>query len=91
MAGNGLDERWPIRIIAQDIPNLPDTFVDAMLEVDKSIAAPDRVLDLLSGDQLSGVACQQFQQLQSVGRQFYSLAVSTQLLGPQINLEGGKP
>jgi hypothetical protein len=89
--GHGLDELWPVRIISQGVPNLPDGFVDAMLKVDESIAAPDFLPDVFSRNQLSGVACQEFQEPQSLGRQFYRPAASAQLLGLQVNLEVGKP
>jgi hypothetical protein len=90
-AGDGLDELWPVRIISKGIPNLPDGFVDAMLKVNESIAAPDFPPDLFSRDQLSGVTCQEFQETQSLGRQFYRPAAATQLLGLQVNLEVGEP
>jgi hypothetical protein len=90
-ARDGLDELWPASIISQGIPNLPDGFVDAVLEVDKSITTPDFLPDLFSRDQFSGVTCQELQEPQSLRRQLYEPTAVTQLVRLQVNLKTGKP
>ena len=62
-ADHGLYEAGLLRVIAQYEPDLANSRVDAVVDVDKDTLAPEAVGDLFAGDELSIPLDQQDEQL----------------------------
>ena len=58
-----LDEAGARRVVAQNLPNLPDRGIDCVFGIDVDPVAPKLLNDLLSPDEFAGPAGQQNQEL----------------------------
>jgi hypothetical protein len=88
--GNGLNEAWILRRVAQRFTNLVDGFVQTVIEVDDRLA-PKFLLQLLPGYQLSGLFQQHRQDLKRLLLQSDAQATLRQFAGSKIDLEDSKP
>ena len=88
--GNGLDEARILRRVAQRFTNLVYGFVDAVVEVDDRLA-PEFLVQLLPGYQLSGFLQQHRQDLKRLLLQPDAQAALRQFSGSQVDLEDTEP
>ena len=80
LARNGLDERGSIRRIAQSLPDLADRGVDAGLDVDEHVLAPQSIDDVATGDELTSTLDQQDQEVHRLPPEFDRAALPAQLV-----------
>jgi hypothetical protein len=57
-----LNEAWARRIVAKDLPYLPDGGIDCIFGIDVDLVSPKLLKDLLSPDQFASPAGQQNQE-----------------------------
>jgi len=89
-AGNGLNEAWILRRVAQRFTNLVDGFVQAVIEVHDRLA-PKFLTQLFPGYQLSGLFQKHRQDLKRLLLQPDVQATLRQFPGSKIDLEDTKP
>jgi hypothetical protein len=63
LADDGLDETGFLRVIAESHADLADRGIDAVIDIDEDVLAPEAGRDFLSGDEFPVTADQQDQQL----------------------------
>src|SRR6202000_2155785 len=81
------DKPGRIGRVAHSLANLPDAEIQALLEVDESVVAPDTLADFGARQNLSTTPYQEFQYPKGLRRQLDTLAVSSQLSRTRIQLE----
>ena len=86
-AGDGFDVRRLIGGIAQRLPDLADRRVDAGLDVDEDVRAPQPLGDLGARDELSRSLDQQDQQVHRLPPQLHPPALASQLVRTEVQLE----
>jgi hypothetical protein len=87
LSSYGLYETWLFRIIPENLPDLADGTIDAVVCVEEGILAPDSFNDLLAGDQLASVHHQQKQELHGDALQLDRASRAAQLVETQVQFE----
>ncbi len=85
--GQGFDVERTVGVVAQHLADLLDALVDAVLEIDVGLLAPELGLDFLAGNDLPGVGGEQDEELKRLRREFDDGAGFAQLKGVEIELE----
>ena len=85
--GHRLDKRRSLRRITQRLSNLPHRRVDACLDVDEHVLAPQPVDDLGARDEDIPPLDQQEQQIHRMAFEAHRAAVAAQLVGGDVELE----
>ena len=81
---DGLQVNRLVRIILEDAPDLPDGKIQAMLEVDVGIGAPDLVHQFLARDDFSGPCGKDCQHLGRLRLQLQRNIVASQFAGSTV-------
>ena len=87
----GLDILRILRGVAERLADLINRRAQAVVEVDDRFRAPDLLLQFLPGDDFSGVAEQDGEQLERLALQLDADAALPQFTGPQVGFEHAKP
>jgi hypothetical protein len=85
--GQGLDVAGSIGLVAEGDPDLLDAEVEALVEVDERVAAPDLAAELFTGDDVTGAGDEQRQDLERLLLQLDEHPALTQLAVAEIDLE----
>jgi len=88
--GDGLDELRVIRVVPQQMPKLPHCRVDAVLEFDKRVRRPERLLQLFACHDLAAAAQQQNEDLERLVLQRNLASALAQLSGTEVRFEQAK-
>src|SRR5256885_15446620 len=64
---NGLNVDWVIRVLAERLSHLFHREVHTLLEVHEGITRPECGPDLLTGDEASGLTCEQAEKSERLG------------------------
>ena len=83
----GLHEAGVLRVIAEDLTDLADGGVDAVLGVHKDFAVPQALDYFGSGDEMAIPGCQQNEQLHRFSFQLEAAAPTGELKAVAIHLE----
>ena len=87
LARNGLHERGSIRRIAKSLPDFADRGVDAGLDVNEDVFAPQPLDDVAAGDELTSTLDQQDQEVHRLPFEFHRASLPAQLVRRDIELE----
>ena len=82
-----MHEAWRLGAVAQGLADLVDAEVQAAVEVDEGVLAPQLLADLFARDHLAGPAGQEPQDFERLGRQAHDGAVTAQFSTPGVELE----
>jgi len=77
MPRDGLKVERIVGVVAQGCPDLLDALIDALLEVNESVVSPELLLNFVARHQLAGVAGEQCEEFEGLGRKFQQCAVFT--------------
>ena len=86
-AGDGLNETGLLGIVLEDLPDLADGAVDAVVHVQVGALAPDPLGDLLPGDQLARPLGQEQEDLQRDPLELERPARAPELVGRAVQLQ----
>ena len=86
-ARDSLKETWIVRIVVQDLADLPDGGVDAIVGIDEDFLAPNPLHDLFAGDKFAVLLQQELKNLHRYSWKFQRAARLTQLIGPEIKFK----
>jgi hypothetical protein len=87
MPGNGLDETWHARIIADGLPQLLDSAVQTVVEINKGVLRPQESPELFPGYEFSGAIQQDGQDLQRLILNADAHSRLAQLTSAEVNLK----
>ena len=87
LASDGLHESGLLRVIAQSVSDFSDGGVDAMLGIDKDLAAPEMLGNFISGDELALSLHQQDEQFQRLSFELHRTAATRQFKAATIQPE----
>ena len=68
-AGDGLDEAWAFRVVAEGLADLANCGIDSVLRVDEDFGSPEVLGDFIPGDELAVARSQQDEQLHRLALQ----------------------
>lgn len=90
LARHRLHERRRVRRIAKRLANLADRGVDAGVDVDEDVLAPESIDDLAPRDELAALLDQEDQQVHRLPPELHRTAAAAQLVGSDVQLEVAK-
>jgi hypothetical protein len=90
-AGQGLDEPWTPRIVAECRADRCDAEVQAAIELDEGGAAPDVAAKVVPAHDLTGPNHEEREDLQGLSGEMDEAALETQLTGLGVELERTEP
>src|SRR4029434_9206100 len=82
-----LDVLRRLRIVAKRLANLTDAEIEALVEVDEGVSAPDLLPDFVPGDNLAASGRQDRQDLERLGPQRDEITFLSELAASGIELE----
>jgi hypothetical protein len=88
--GQRFDETRRIRIVSKSLAYSPDAKIQTQIEVYESLIAPDLLVNLVPGNDLPALLCEQAEHLEGLRRQFYRIAILPQFAVLQVDFEGTK-
>ena len=89
-AGDGLDETRLFGIVAEDLPDFADGFVDAVLGIEEDVLAPDSVNDLFARDETTVALHQKGEELHRNFLEFEDALASSKLVAVLVQFELSK-